>query len=106
MIGLPSKRSRPLDPRGAALAIALCLGASIAFPSAASAQQICAADLNNNGDAADEGEQASCLATTSGAWLCPIQQVDCVADAAGQYSCPAGPQFACMVKSTGGPPAC
>ena len=59
MIGLPSKRSRPLDPRGAALAIALCLGASIAFPSAASAQQICAADLNNNGDAADEGRSTA-----------------------------------------------
>lgn len=106
MIGCSTNRYRRFDPRGAALALVLGLGVALASPSAANAQQICAADLNNNGDAADEGEQASCLATTSGAWLCPIQEVDCVADAMGQYSCPVGPPYACLVKSTGGAPSC
>src|SRR3546814_417295 len=106
MIRRVTNRYRRLDPRGAALALVLGLGVALACPSAAYAQQICAADLNNNGDAADEGEQASCLATTSGAWLCPIQEVDCVADAMGQFSCPVGPQYACLVKNTGGTPSC
>src|SRR3546814_2238845 len=65
MIRRVTNRYRRLDPRGAALALVLGLGVALACPSAAYAQQICAADLNNNGDAADEGEQASCLATTS-----------------------------------------
>ncbi|MCY1168552.1 type-F conjugative transfer system mating-pair stabilization protein [compost metagenome] len=106
MTVLPATRYWYLDPRGAALALVFGIGFALACPSAARAQQICAADLNNNGDAADEGEQASCRSTTSGAWLCPIQEVDCVADAAGQYSCPVGPQYACLVKTDGGAPAC
>src|SRR3546814_12371637 len=87
MIRRVTNRYRRLDPRGAALALVLGLGVALACPSAAYAQQICAADLNNNGDAADEGEQASCLATTSGAWLRPIQEVDCLAAAIGRASC-------------------
>lgn len=106
MSGCATNRYRRFNPRGAALALVVGLGVALVCPSAANAQQICAADLNNNGDAADEGEQASCLSTTSGAWLCPIQEVDCVADAMGQYSCPVGPQYACLVKSTGGTPSC
>jgi conjugal transfer mating pair stabilization protein TraN len=74
--------------------------------STASAQQICAVDLNGNGDAADPGEQASCIATINGAGLCPIQEVACIADAAGALRCPSGPQFTCQVKVSGGPPAC
>lgn len=106
MNGLPTTRYWYLDPRGAALALVLGIGFVLVCPSAARAQQICAADLNNNGDAADEGEQASCRSTTSGAWACPIQEVACVADAMGQYSCPVGPQYACLVKTEGGAPAC
>src|SRR3546814_18675235 len=59
MIRRVTNRYRRLDPRGAALALVLGLGVALACPSAAYAQQICAAVLNTNGDAADEGEQAS-----------------------------------------------
>ena len=55
MMGLPTTRYWYLDPRGAALALMVGAGVALACPSAARAQQICAADLNNNGDAADEG---------------------------------------------------
>jgi conjugal transfer mating pair stabilization protein TraN len=81
--------------------------AIFAFALPAHAQQLCAADLDGNGDAASEGEQASCLVTTGGEYLCPIQQVDCAMDpASGQYSCPIGPQFACLTRSEGEAPAC
>ncbi|MCW2338203.1 conjugal transfer mating pair stabilization protein TraN [Sphingobium sp. B2D3A] len=69
-------------------------------------QYMCAADLNNNGDAADEGETAYCSTTTNGDHLCPLQEVACVADAAGEYSCPVGNQFACLTKVAGGQPSC
>jgi conjugal transfer mating pair stabilization protein TraN len=69
-------------------------------------QQLCAADLDGNGDASGPGETAYCNSTTSGGFLCPIQEVACVADPAGQYSCPSGPQFACQSKTAGGPPSC
>lgn len=85
---------------------AAVLLSALLVPAVAHAQQFCAADLNGNGDAADAGEQANCLATTDGAWLCPIQAVDCVADAAGTYSCPAGPQFACVTRTVGAVPTC
>jgi conjugal transfer mating pair stabilization protein TraN len=74
-----------------------------------SAQSVpmCAADLNHSGDASDPGEMSYCQpTTTSGAYLCPIEQVDCVADPAGQYACPVGSQFACLTKPTGGIPSC
>lgn len=106
MIAVLSRIRRHLAMRVVALAIALTLGAGLGFPTTAWAQQMCAADLNQNGDAADAGEQASCTATPSGAWLCPIQAVDCVADAAGQYSCPLGTQYACLAPTSGGRPAC
>jgi conjugal transfer mating pair stabilization protein TraN len=67
---------------------------------------MCAADLNNNGDAADEGETAYCSVTTGGQYLCPLQEVACVADGAGQYSCPVGGQHACLSKIPGQPPSC
>ena len=72
----------------------------------AHAAPLCAADLNGNGDAADEGEMAQCLTTTDGGALCPIGQVDCVADAQGGYSCPLGAAFACKMPTTGAVPAC
>lgn len=91
---------------GIAPALAIALGCAPVWSGTANAQQLCAADLNGNGDGADRGEQASCLRTTGSEWLCPIQQVDCVADAAGQYSCPAGTQYACLVTANGNPPVC
>lgn len=106
MIGLPLLLGKGSRMSGFVAALAIGTVLAVSIPSAASAQQLCAADLNGNGDAADEGEQAGCLATTSGVWLCPIQQVDCIADASGQYTCPVGPQFACLVRTTGGLPAC
>jgi len=101
-------RHRPWHGRASAVAFALTLGLSlsVALPAPALAQQMCAADLNQNGDAADEGEQANCTATASGGWLCPIQAVDCVADVSGQYSCPLGTQHACLAPTNGGTPAC
>ncbi|MBT0667381.1 conjugal transfer protein TraN [Novosphingobium profundi] len=94
----------PFPSRGVALALALA--GFLGHPASASAQQLCAADLNANGDAADEGEQASCLSTLSGAWLCPIEEVDCVADARGQYACPAGAPYACLQRTANAVPSC
>ena len=79
---------------------------AITFPGAAGAAQLCAADLNGNGDAADEGELASCVTMAGGATQCPISQVPCVADAAGAYSCPMGDQHLCLVPVAGGTPTC
>lgn len=94
----------------AATLAALVLGWSAtgyAQPSPPSSSlQLCIADLNGSGDAADPGEMAYCAPTVTGLQLCPIEEVACVADAVGQYSCPAGPQFACVTKLAGGPPAC
>lgn len=98
------KRRHFFQRGGAALAILLAVTSLPAH--AQSGQQLCAADLNGNGDAADPGEMAYCTQTPSGQFLCPIQEVACVADAAGQYSCPIGPQFACIAKTVGGVPAC
>ena len=72
----------------------------------AHAALLCAADLNGNGDAADAGEMAQCLATADGGSLCPIGKVDCVADSSGAYGCPLGAAYACLTPSGGGVPAC
>ncbi|AMK23087.1 MULTISPECIES: conjugal transfer protein TraN [Sphingomonadaceae] len=88
----------------AVLAAAATLTA--ALPAPAIAQQLCAADLNGNGDAADAGETASCTEMQGGSWLCPIQETACVADAGGQYSCPLGTQYQCLSPSGGGTPSC
>ncbi len=69
-------------------------------------QQLCAADLNGNGDAADEGEVASCVKMASGAYQCPIQSVACTPQGTGQYACPLGPQFACLAPLGSGAPTC
>jgi conjugal transfer mating pair stabilization protein TraN len=68
--------------------------------------QLCAADLNGNGDAADPGEMAICDRATGATFLCPLQRTACVADPAGQFRCPLGPQHACLAPAIGGPPAC
>ncbi|MDO7841738.1 conjugal transfer protein TraN [Sphingomonas immobilis] len=68
--------------------------------------QLCAADLNGNGDAADPGEIASCDRTQGGAPQCPIGRVACIADETGTYGCPIGPQYACMTPIGGGNPQC
>ena len=88
------------------LLLVLMASASFAFAAPARADALCAADLNGNGDAADPGETASCLATASGNWLCPIEAVQCVSHAAGAYTCPLGDQFACETPAVGGAPAC
>src|SRR3546814_3077234 len=44
------------------------------YASAAQAQQICAVDLNGNGDADDAGETASCVGMQGGSWQCPIER--------------------------------
>lgn len=92
--------------RALSSAIALLLAASALSPVSAQAQQICAADLNGNGDAADPGETASCTAMASGAWQCPLQQVACTETSPGAYACPLGNQYACEAPATGGTPTC
>jgi conjugal transfer mating pair stabilization protein TraN len=88
----------------------LLLGAALLASTMASrpaqADQLCAVDLNGNGDAADPGETASCTAMQGGGWQCPIEQAACSMGAAGQYSCPLGAQYSCGVPFTGGVPSC
>ena len=72
---------------------------------AAHADEICAVDLNGNGDAADPGETANCGATAGGGWQCPIEQAACT-KAGATYSCPLGPQYACSAPAAGGAPTC
>jgi conjugal transfer mating pair stabilization protein TraN len=75
-----------------------------AAPALAQATQICAADLNGNGEADDPGETASCEITSVGQYQCPLQKVSCVQRQDGAYSCPLGDQFACLPQDGG--PAC
>jgi len=92
--------------RRATLAFAFLLaGASLAAPPA-HAEQLCAVDLNGNGDAADPEETASCTSMAGGSWQCPIQQVSCTIGADGQSACPLGPQYGCAAPATGGTPTC
>lgn len=90
------------------LLAALLLGAAsvTAIPVPAFAAQMCAADLNGNGDASDPGETASCNATASGTWQCPLQQVACTVTAPGTYACPLGAQYPCEAPASGGAPTC
>ncbi|WP_375154531.1 conjugal transfer protein TraN [Novosphingobium sp. HR1a] len=75
-------------------------------PAGAAAQQLCAVDLDGNGDAADEGETASCHLTASGSWMCPIGQAACSPDKVGSLHCPLGDQYPCEVPASGGAAAC
>lgn len=91
-----------LLPRGAAHAVLFgCALVAACQAQPASAQQMCAADLNGNGDAADAGEMAYCTITSSGQYQCPIEETACVAAPFGDYSCPLGSQFACLPKNGG-----
>jgi conjugal transfer mating pair stabilization protein TraN len=89
-----------------AIAALMMIGSLFAAPTLAHAQQICAVDLNGNGDAADSGETALCRETAHGAALCPIQQTPCNADAGGSYSCPLGSQYVCLTPVDGGTSTC
>jgi conjugal transfer mating pair stabilization protein TraN len=92
--------------RRLAIACAIAPLFLVALASPTHAAQLCAADLNGNGDAADAGEMAQCLATADGGSLCPIGKVDCVADSSGAYGCPLGVAHACLTPVGGGVPAC
>jgi conjugal transfer mating pair stabilization protein TraN len=94
-----SGRTRHLLRSGLPLAFALTL------LTPAHADQLCAADLNGNGDAADPGEIASCQRAMNGSWQCPLQQVACTPDASGEPVCPLGPQYACETIGAA-PPSC
>jgi conjugal transfer mating pair stabilization protein TraN len=87
------------------LALALSLF-SVAAAVPALADQVCAADLNGNGDAADAGETASCNAAENGGWQCPIQAAACTVTGPGTYACPLGIQYACEAPASGGAPTC
>ncbi|MCP5400527.1 MAG: conjugal transfer protein TraN [Sphingomonas sp.] len=86
--------------------VALMIGIAATGSVPAHAQQLCAVDLNGNGDAADPGETASCTATASGGWHCPIGEVACMVTAPGIYACPLGAQYACETPAAGGQPSC
>ncbi|AOH85672.1 conjugal transfer protein TraN [Sphingomonas panacis] len=96
----------PLLPSPLAIvALATFVLAAVA-PAPASAQQLCAADLNGNGDADDPGETASCNLTADGGWQCPIQAVACTLTAPDTYTCPLGPDHGCAEPASGGAPTC
>ena len=62
---------------------------SLSLSTSALAQQVCAKDLNGNGNATDPGEGAAC--TKVGAlWQCPIERVACTGGP-GNWTCPSGP---------------
>jgi len=84
----------------------LLIGTAAAFPAPANAQQICAVDMNGNGDAADPGETATCHLTATGTFMCPIGETPCAPDAAGAVQCPLGSQYACAAPASGGPATC
>jgi len=90
------------------LALTFVASASLALLAPASpvcAEEICAADLNGNHDAADPGETANCTAMAGGGWQCPIEQVACTKTETA-YACPLGPQYACALPAAGVPPTC
>ena len=94
--------ARWLMPRNAAHLVLL----GFAFVAAcqgrpAYAQQMCAADLNGNGDAADPGEMTYCRITPDGRHQCPLQETACTRDPAGAFNCPLGSQYACMPNGAG-----
>lgn len=97
--------SRPSHKRYI-LPFALLLGASALTPMAAHAEQVCAADLNGNGDAVDPGETASCTEMQGATWQCPLQQVACTVTAPGAYACPMGAQYPCEAPASGGASTC
>ena len=88
------------------LASVMLIAGTGLLPTSAAAQQLCAVDLNGNGDAADEGETASCHLTAAGGWMCPIGETACVADPAGAMRCPLGDEYACAAPASGGAPTC
>jgi conjugal transfer mating pair stabilization protein TraN len=75
-------------------------------PDPGNGSQVCVADLNGNGDAADPGEMAACDSMAGGAFLCPLQKADCTLDPRGQPICPFGPQHACLRSNAGASPQC
>lgn len=95
----PQQPDRPL-PR-LFLAWAAALACLVACPVPTLAQErICAADIDDSGDAADPGEQAACLPASAGRYLCPIGQVACEPDtASGAYTCPLAPGLACVIPT-------
>ena len=96
-----------IDPRRLSFALlASFIIVAIAMASSARAEQLCAVDLNNSGDASDPAETASCSLMGGGEWQCPIQAVTCTVDALGATACPLGDQFACTAPAAGGAPAC
>lgn len=72
-----------------------------------SGTMLCAADLNGNGDAADDGEIASCDAVAGG-YQCPLGRVACTSQPQPLpgYACPLGAQYACLAPIGGGVPQC
>jgi len=93
-------------PHGVVQALLLGIACALALsPATVHAEQLCVADLNGNGDAADPGEFAACAMTPGGHWQCPIGKIACDITDPAQPACPLGPQYACEAQSSG-PPAC
>lgn len=90
-------------------AFLMCVALVLVLPAlapSARAATICAVDRNGNGDAADEGELASCTVAGDGSALCPIDATPCAQDGGGAYSCPLGGQYSCVISSPGSVPSC
>ncbi|MDB5575723.1 MAG: conjugal transfer protein TraN [Bradyrhizobium sp.] len=75
-------------------------------PGTPATTQLCAADLNGNGDAADPGEIASCTPMANGSYQCPLGRVACTSNGAAGYACPLGAQYSCLAPTGGGVPQC
>jgi conjugal transfer mating pair stabilization protein TraN len=91
---------------GILLALLLSATAFVAAPAPALAVQMCAVDLNGNGNASDPGETAACANMENGSVQCPLQMVTCTVTAPGVYACPLGAAYACQVSASGGSPTC
>jgi conjugal transfer mating pair stabilization protein TraN len=89
-----------------AIGLILLFGTTAMTAVPAHADQICAADLNTNGDAADPGETASCTEMQGGTRQCPLQQVACTVTGPGTYTCPLGNGYPCEAPASGGAPTC
>lgn len=97
---------RARHPARAMAMLAGLIIAAASFASPTRADRLCVVDLNGNGDAADPGEVARCVATQGGGWQCPITAAACAKTAIGSYSCPLGAQYACAAPASGGIPTC
>lgn len=98
----------PIPALRAGLFAAFCAALFlVSGTSPASAEQVCALDLNGSGAADDPGEVVACENGEDGtSWSCPLARVPCTQDSVGAYSCPLGTDHACVTPQGGAAPMC